>query len=494
MGMSPLRLMENAGSAAARIIRENYEVKEKRIVVVCGKGNNGGDGFVVARKLREYGADTRIVLASDMPATNEASEMRIRARDIGIPIVSYRTEPTSVSALIKSADLIVDAIFGIGFSGAPRKPIDALIRFICAVGKPVISIDIPSGANADTGAVEGDCIKADITVSFIALKPAHVISPSVYYCGRVISADIGIYKEAVDAVQTSLYLIDKSDIKNNFKKRPRDCHKGDFGTALAVCGSVGMCGAAEIAASAAVRCGAGIVKCAVPEGVYLPVAGYMPEYMVYPMPQTEKGGLSLNAYSKIMELEGKCDALLIGCGLGSDPETANLVKTLLKKTKKPVILDADGINAISADISILEKIHAPVVLTPHPGEMARLCGVTSKEIQKSRFKYARDFAQKYNVILVLKGANTIVATADAVYVNLTGSPAMATAGTGDMLSGMILSFITQGMGMTDAVKSAVYLHGLSGERAAEKYSERFVTPSDMIKELPELFLDFETAG
>lgn len=494
-GMPPLRLMENAGSAAARIIRENYSVKGKRIVIICGKGNNGGDGFVVARKLRDYGADTRIVLASDMPATPEASEMRIRARDIGIPIVSYRTEPTSVSALIKSADIIVDAIFGIGFRGAVQTPMDSLIRFICAVGRPVVSLDIPSGANADTGVVDGDCIRADITVSFISLKPAHIIWPAVSFCGRVITADIGITEEAINSIDTKLYSIDKEDIKHLFGKRKRDCHKGNFGTALSVCGAVGMSGAAQIAASAAVRCGAGIVKCAVPEGVYIPVAGYMPEYMVYPMPQTKNGGMSLAACDKIFDLSQKCTAMLIGCGLGTDAETVNLVKTLLKKTNKPVIIDADGINAVAADISILERMSAPAVLTPHPGEMARLCGVTAKEIQSDRFKYARNFARQYNVTLLLKGSNTIVACADGqTYVNLTGSPAMATAGSGDMLSGMILSFAAQGMELTDAVKSAVYFHGLAGERAAEKYSQRFVTPSDMINELAELFLNFETAG
>lgn len=493
MGMPPLRLMENAGSAAARIIRENYEVRNKRIIIVCGKGNNGGDGFVVARKLKEYGADTRIVLAGDMPTTNEASEMRIRARDIGIPIVSYRTEPTSVSALIKSADILVDAIFGIGFKGAVRKPTDSLIRFMCAVGKPIVSLDIPSGANADTGAVEGDCIKADITVSFIALKPAHAISPAVDYCGRIITADIGIYDEAVNNIDTKLYSIDKDDIGRLFKKRRKDSHKGDFGTSLAICGARGMSGAAVISASAAVRCGAGIVKCAVPEGVCGIVAGYMPEYMVYPMPQTESGGMAVSAYDKIMELANKSDAVLIGCGLGSDPQTVNLVKSLLKKINKPVVLDADGINAIAGDISILKKMSAPAVLTPHPGEMARLCGVTSKEIQSNRFKYAREFAQENNVILLLKGANTIVACGDTAYINLTGSPSMATAGSGDMLSGMILSFITQGMGMVDAVRAAVCMHGLAGEMAEKKYSQRFVTPSDMINELAELFSEFENS-
>ena len=290
-----------------------------------------------------------------------------------------------------------------------------------------------------------------------------------------------------------MYSIDKDDISRLFRKRRKDSHKGDFGTALAICGARGMSGAAVIAASAAVRCGAGIVKCAVPEGICGIVAGYMPEYMVYPMPQTESGGLSIRAYDEIIELANKCDAVLIGCGLGSDVQTANLVKSLLKKINKPIVLDADGINAIADDISILKKMSAPAVLTPHPGEMARLCGVTSKEIQSNRFKYAREFAQENDIILLLKGANTIVACGDTAYINLTGSPAMATAGSGDMLSGMILSFITQGMGMADAVRAAVCMHGLAGEMAEKKYSQRFVTPSDMINELAELFSEFENS-
>ena len=506
LGMSWLRLMENAGAAAARVIRETYETAGKKFAVVCGRGNNGGDGYVVARKLRESGAAVAIVQVEGGPLTANAMEMYSRAADYGIRVVNFAAASEEAVMFLKKADYIVDAVFGTGFHGTAQAPADEVIRYINLAPGKTISLDLPSGAECDTGAVGGACVEADLTVAFTALKPCHIASPAAGYCGRVIAASIGMPAEAVDSIPSVMESIDRTYVKSLLRPRERTANKGDFGKALAVCGSYGMAGAAAMAGEAALRTGAGLVCMAVPKSVYPILAGSLKEAVFSPLDETADGTLSFAAAGKLKELLAGSSAALVGCGWGRGPDLAWTLEELLRSATCPLVLDADalnilsetretGINGPSRRIDILKIVKAPLVLTPHPGEMARLTGTTVAAVQADRVECARRFAAEYGVVLVLKGAGTVVADpAGRVKVNLTGNPGMATGGSGDMLAGMILSLLAQGLPAREAAEAAVYLHGLCGDRVAAKLSQRGMLPTDMIKELPLLFHEFETAG
>lgn len=506
LGMSWLRLMENAGSAASRVIRETYETAGKKFAVVCGRGNNGGDGYVVARKLRESGAAVAVIQADGGPLTANAMEMYSRAADYGIRMVNFAGGAEDAVTLLKKADYIVDAIFGTGFHGAAEGYAEEVIRYINLSPGRVISLDLPSGAICDTGGVEGACVKASLTVSFTALKPCHIAMPAAEYCGRVVAVSIGMPAEAVDSIPSVMESIDRTYVQRLLRPRPQEANKGDFGKALAVCGSYGMAGAAGMAAEAALRTGAGLVQLAVPKSIYPILASSIKEAVFYPLEETADGTLSYAAAGRLKTLAEAATALLLGCGWGKSPDLAWLLEDLLLSCRRPMVLDADalnllserreaGINAGSRRIDILKQAKAPLILTPHPGEMARLTGLTVAEIQRNRVECARKFAAEYGVTLVLKGAGTVVADpAGRVKVNLTGNPGMATGGSGDMLAGMILSLLAQGLPAGQAAEAGVYLHGLCGDRTAAKLSQRGMLPTDMIKELPLLFQEFETAG
>lgn len=495
MGLSWLRLMENAGSAASRVIREKFEVQNRRIVVVCGRGNNGGDGYVVARKLKESGASVQIVQSNGGPLTPNALEMYSRVVDFNIPVVDFGVARDEAILLLKNAELIVDAIFGTGFHGKAEPPVGTLIQYLSAVPAKVVSLDLPSGAACDTGAVEGECVKADLTVSFTVYKPCHVLYPAADFCGEISVASIGISPEALDPIASSLQSIDCAEIQRLLPPRRKNTNKGDFGKALLVCGSFGMAGAAALAALAAVRSGAGLTRVAVPESVAAPLAAKFNEPVLCPLDETADGTLSLAAAPKIRQLVQKSTAVLAGCGLGAGMDVEALIKIILEYAACPVVLDADGINALSGRIDIIKQAKVPLILTPHPGEMARLLGTSIEEVESARVECASGFARENGVVLVLKGAHTIVAVpGEEIYVNLTGNPGMAKGGSGDMLAGMIVSFLAQGLDAGDAAKAGVYLHGLAGDRAAAKLSQRGMIPTDMISELPALFHEIEAAG
>ena len=506
LGMSWLRLMENAGSAASRVIRETYETTGKKFAVVCGGGNNGGDGYVVARKLRESGAAVAVIQVDGGPKTANAMEMYTRCADYGIRIVSFADADQDAVLLLKKADYIVDAIFGTGFRGAAEGRADEIIRYINLAPGKVISLDLPSGADCDSGRVEGACVEADLTVSFTVLKPCHITPPAAGCCGRVVAVSIGMPAEAVDSIPSVMESIDRSYVKGLLRPRAQEANKGDFGKALAVCGSYGMAGAAALAAEAALRTGAGLCRLAVPKSIYPILAACLREAVFSPLDETADGTLSLAARGKLLALAREADAVLLGCGWGRSMDLEWLCQELIRTCPRPMVLDADalnilagwegtGINPTRRRIDILKQAKAPLILTPHPGEMARLTGATVADVQKNRVECARQFAAEYGVTLVLKGAGTVVADPKGrVKVNLTGNPGMATGGSGDMLAGMILSLLAQGLSAGQAAEAGVYLHGLCGDRTAAKLSQRGMLPTDMIKELPLLFQEFETAG
>ena len=492
LGFSHLRLMENAGSAAARIIREHVDIAEKRVSVICGRGNNGGDGLVVARKFFEARASVNIILAGGLPKTPDATEMYTRAVSLGIPVIDFENDPQRATLVIQYADILVDAILGIGTAGVLNGGYAELVRFINRVPAKTFALDMPSGANPDTGEVEGECVRADVTVSFNTLKPGQMMYPAAHFCGELVTASIGLPEEALRAVESQLVSIDEGDVRPHISKHSKDIHKGCLGRALLICGSLGMAGAAELSARAAVRCGAGLVEVACPKSIYVPLASRLAEPIFDPLPETEEGTLLASAFETLRPRLTGAGACLIGCGLRKSIHTAELVYKVLEHADCPVVIDADGINSICGNIHILKSASAPVILTPHPGEMARLLNTDAEEVQASRLHCARDFAKAYKVILILKGANTVIALPSGkAFINRTGNPGMAKGGSGDVLAGMLASFLAQGLAPETAAVTAVYLHGLAGDKAAALHSEHAMTPGDIIAALPAIFLAWE---
>ena len=491
-GLDYLRLMENAGSATARCIRARGDLLGKSVAVLCGRGNNGGDGFVIARKLLEEGAQVTVVMVCGQPTSLESQEMFSRIRHSGITILSLETEPYVVSSTVRDAALVVDAIYGIGFHGELPDYMRSLFRLINGLPSPTIAVDIPSGLDADTGLFDKDALVANQTVTFTAMKPGLLNVHAATMVGTVDVVKIGIDSRLVDQFSASQTIIDNMMVHACFSPRPADSNKGTFGHLLAVCGSYGMAGAATMAVKAAQRCGVGLVTAAVPRSIYPIAAVQLPEAVFLPLPETADGQISIPARPILRERAQRASAILLGCGLGTSEETRNVVTDLLYETDCPMVLDADGINCAAGHIDIEKAGRSPLVLTPHPGEMARLLGCTVEEVQSNRVELAREYAEKHQVVLVLKGHKTVIAAPDhSVMINMTGNPGMACAGSGDVLTGMIASFMAQGMDPFHAAMCGVYLHGLAGDRAAARLSQHAMLPTDLLEELGGLFLDLE---
>ena len=456
-------LMFRAGSAAAEIIMKKYDCRGKKITVVCGRGNNGGDGCVIAELLAENGADVTVSTPLGTPVTENAAYYYDRLKLV-----------KKTDRFIPDADIIIDAVFGIGLNRAPDEKTAELIKAINSSDGIRVSVDVPSGIAADSGRVLGCAVNADLTVTFIALKPCFVLPDGSDYCGETVVADIGAPPVGCSYLTTE---------KPIFKKRRHNSHKGTFGTALMLCGSYGMAGAAVLAARSALRSGLGILKTAICDNIYFPFTVSVPEAVCVPAKPNKSGTLCPDNLN-LPELLSGCSAALIGCGMGNNEDTARLVRKLVEISEIPLVIDADGINALQGGIDIIKKSKAPIILTPHPGEMARLCSATVREVEENRVEIARDFAVKYGCVLVLKGANTVVATPSGeLYFNMTGNPGMSTGGSGDTLAGITVSLLAQGFSTEEAAKAAVYLHGEAGDKAAAMRGERAMLPSDLIEEL-----------
>lgn len=484
-GLSYLRLMENAGSAAARALRSAASLRGQRVVVLCGNGNNGGDGFVVARRLLDEGARLTVILMSGAPVTEQARDMLSRLSGTDITLIHLETEPFLAAEAVQSAGFIVDAVFGIGFHGALPDYMRHLFRLVNQSAAFVLAVDIPSGLHADTGEADADTIRAARTVTFSAMKPALVSAAAQPYYGQVEIAAIGIDNELIERFRHGLMTIEWGMVAACFPPRNPEAHKGTFGHLLAVVGSEGMAGAARFCVEGALRCGVGLVTAAVPREVYPILSAARPEAVCLPLDDTGAA-----AQLRLREAGRRADAVVMGCGLGRQADT--LVWDVLTHGDTPLVLDADGINAVAAHIDKLKTVHRPLVLTPHVGEMARLTGLSIRDIEADRTTVARTFAEEYGVTLVLKGHETLVAAPHrSLLRNRTGNAGMATGGSGDVLAGMIASLLAQGFDPYTAAMCAVHLHGLAGDRAAARLSQHAMLPSDLLTELGGLFLDLE---
>lgn len=469
----------------------------KRAAVFAGPGNNGGDGVAAARLLAGRGWEVRVFLVGDRAsltpdnAANAArlSEVHLTLETLPEDFPADTEENCALLAWCAGCDVLVDALFGVGLGRPVSGRFAAAVALMNSVLVPVVAADIASGLSADTGRVLGCAVRAAVTVTFSLAKVGQLVDQGGSYTGRLIVHDIGIPEDILRTQKLDTETIDALFVKNVLPRRREDGHKGDFGKDYILAGSVGFTGAPVFAARACVRTGAGLVTVGTPAAAWPVVAGKCMEEMPYPLPDQD-GKLSAAARGSILERAQTCGAVLIGPGLGRSPESDGLLCSLAAELPQSLVLDADGINAVSEHIDVLRKRFGRVtVLTPHDGEFARLGGGLAA---CARLDAARDFAREHGCVLVLKGHRTIVAAPDGrAAVNTTGNSGMAKGGSGDVLSGMILALLGQGMAAYEAACAAVWLHGRAGDLAARDKGEYSMTPSDLLERIPAAILEVE---
>ncbi len=491
-GMSFIEMMENAGKAC---FNEIYSLAQKAysgsVAVLCGSGKNGGDGFVIARHLNKSGFSVSVILTCGHPKAEEAEEMFSLINNGSVEIYDYSTSSVDCEKIIRNSGVIIDCIFGIGFKGALRGcSLDAVVSANSTKALK-ISVDIPSGLEGDSNAVNGEFFRADYTLAITCKKPVHALRPTADYCGEIRVADIGFSRDCYDSVDCVFSSVDDAYIKSSLPVRSVDSNKGTYGKLLSICGSMRMQGAAVLCANAAVKSGVGLITCAFPQKAYPAVASKLTEPLMLPLADDEFGFLTQEAVSEITEKVSQSSAVVIGCGLGVTDGTRKVFEAVIKNSKSPILIDADGLNILSENIDILKTAKAPIVLTPHPGEMSRLLSRSVDEIQQNRVSACKELSLKTGDVVLLKGCNTVICKGDEVYINPTGNQGMAKGGSGDVLSGIIGSFLAQGMDAFVSVVCGAYIHGLSGDTVAKEYSLTGATPTMMIDALPKLFSNLE---
>ncbi len=502
IGIPGIVLMETAGSAIVRAIEQHYPTCQ-RIGIFAGKGNNGGDGIVIARQLAHIGRDVLLFLVSPEDSfTGEAHTNLQIAKRLGLRIEEILTDAALGSDFfaerstslthIASCELLVDAIFGTGLWGAARNPIATVINAINRLPIPILSVDLPSGLNADTGHPLGVCVQADRTVTIGLPKRGLLMHPGAELVGKLEVVDIGFPEQVVNAQDIKVNWTSAVQASQWMPPRPAFSHKGSYGRVLVVAGSTGMTGAAALASEAALRAGAGLVTLATPKHLNPILEGLLPEVMTLPLPETDVGSLAASATSPILEFAEKTKSILaIGPGLSQHPETVSLVHQLIRENREQrvdlrMVIDADGLNALAQDRETLSRLNSEAVLTPHPGEMARLTNTAIPTLEADRIGTAQQFASEQGVTLVFKGAPTVTSDPNGnLWINSTGNPGMATGGMGDVLTGVIAGLMAQGIPSESAAALGVYLHGLSGDIAAERFGRHGLIASDVLKAVPE---------
>ncbi len=496
IGIPGLELMEKAGKGVALVAKEMLgDVKNKKVAIFCGGGNNGGDGFVVGRYLSEWGAEIEFYLTANREEVKGDAKTNLeKAEKVGLPITEVLKKEEIPSKI--EANLIVDALFGTGFSGEITGLVKDMVEGINCSAIPVVSVDIPSGLHADTGQFTAPCIKAERTVTMALPKIGHFFFPGKEMSGKVSVVDIGVPDHVVEGEKINLNLITEEQVKEILPQRPGDAYKGTCGRVVLIAGSTGMTGAAPLASLSSLRAGAGMAILGIPQTLNAILETKLTEVMTKPLPDVrKKGALALRGLGEIREFLKWGDCCAVGPGLGQHFETMELVRRLISKIAMPTVIDADGLNAIARDTSVLKECQASLILTPHIGELSRLNGVSAGEIAKDRIKYACDFAKEYSCVLVFKGAPTIISEPGGqTYVNPTGNAGMASAGSGDVLTGIIVGLLAQMLMLRkgedlqriilDSARAGVYLHGLTGDLAREEKGEMGMIAGDMMEKIP----------
>jgi ADP-dependent NAD(P)H-hydrate dehydratase / NAD(P)H-hydrate epimerase len=481
-------LMERAGAGATEALLQEFpHVRQASVVIVAGKGNNGGDGFVMARLLKKQGVKCEVILAARKTEVkgdalrNLSAFLRLRGR------VTEVIDPSQLDLAqekLSQSGLVVDALLGTGLNSPVQGLMAALIDLINTSGVPVLAVDIPSGLDADQGEPLGTAIQAELTVTFGYPKLGHLSDSGAAYVGRLVVVDIGIAPEAVAVVKPQTALLTAAGVGALVHERRRAAHKGDFGHLLALAGARGKSGAALLCGGAALRVGTGLVTLAGPSSLNAIFSSVLVEAMTIPFRERADGSLALDEGAIAQALQGK-SAVAFGPGVGVSTDTIGLTRWLLAHSELPLVIDADGLNCLATDLSPLREARGPVILTPHPGEMARLLQTSNAEVQSRRIEVARAFATRHRCCLVLKGAHTVIAAPEGqVWVNTTGNPGMASGGMGDVLTGVLAGLLAQGYPAAEACMLGVYLHGYAGDRAAQEKGEAGIIARDVIEQLP----------
>jgi hydroxyethylthiazole kinase-like uncharacterized protein yjeF len=495
-GIPGVVLMENAGAQVARILWQEFpELSTRRVAVLCGQGNNGGDGFVVARYLHNASVSVRVFIVGE--PENIRGEARTHLQVLmraGIAPQAANTPEAvrAVCAQLPEYDILIDALLGTGLKAGVSGFLQQIIGAMNASGRPVVAVDIPSGLSADVGTLLGTHVQAHLTVTMALPKQGLLLYPAAEHVGKLVVVDIGFPAAVREHESVHCHVLEPQIIASQLVGRAADTHKGNYGHLLVVAGGLGKTGAGVLASLAALRAGAGLVSYALPHSLNAAMEAKLTEVMTLTLPEAEAGVLGADAAKRLMEwIEGK-DALILGPGLGTHPETVRCVHDILRQARLPVVLDADGLNALAIDPHSLGSIQAPLILTPHLGELARLRQATTATIQADRLTAARETARAYHAVVVLKGAHTIIAEPEgALHINLTGNPGMATAGSGDVLAGVIGALLGQGYTPSLAARVGVHIHGLAGDLAAATLGERSLIAGDLIDMLPRAFQQIE---
>jgi len=502
-GIPSLELMENAGTRVVEVLRERFpDLPRRKTVILCGKGNNGGDGFVVARLLWRLGNRPDVYLFSEVEAVKGDAAVNLRRwQELtgGVSVVVSENAWSQAKEALHRADLVVDALLGTGLTGAAQGLVRTAIEEVNRLRPEtkVLAIDIPSGLPSDTACFEEPVVRADCTVTFTAPKLGQVLPPGSETVGELLVRDIGTPPYLLgECAASKIHWLEPGEFRGLRLRRKPASHKGDFGHALIVAGSKGKTGAAVLAAAGALRAGVGLVTVATPEEVLTTVASGLPEMMTEALASTEAGTIARSNldYGGLQSLMRGKNVAAIGPGLSTNTETQEFARALVKECSLPLIIDADGLNAFVGRADELRgRATSTLVLTPHPGEMARLLGCTVEAVQQRRLETAFDAAQRWNAFVVLKGYRTVITTPDGqAFINPTGNPGMATAGTGDVLTGMLAGLTAQagqfGVSSLGRVLAfGVYLHGLAGDLAAREVGEASLIASDLVQAIPRAF-------
>jgi len=494
IGLPALVLMENAGRQAVAAMEAAFDtLPSSRVAVLCGRGNNGGDGFVIARTLAGRGIETIVFLLGSVADVKGDARVNLEVLGrLGLTVIEVTNaqEWELHFSEVAECDLVVDAILGTGFRGRLTGLLETVVADINELPAPIVAIDLPTGLSADTAEVAGEAVEASMTVTLAAPKIPLVFPPADNHAGDLVIADIGIPLPLLDDLEgPHLELLTRERTRAILPMRASESHKGDFGRVLIVAGSIGRTGAAHLTALGALRSGAGLVTVATPRSALPILASMGAEYMTEPLEETAAGTVDYAALDRVLELDA--DVIAVGPGLGRQPGTAAFVQGLLERSGVPLVLDADALNAFTGDPERLAgRDGVDVIITPHPGEMARLVNSTIDAVQADRLGQARAFAAAHKLHVVLKGHRTIVAGPDGrAFVNLTGNPGMATGGTGDLLTGMLAAWLAQLLDAEAACKLAVYLHGAAGDRAAADEGQIALIAGDVAASLGEAMLD-----
>ncbi len=494
VGIPSIVLMENAGRQVVTAIEATFEdASALTYAVLCGKGQNGGDGFVVARVLRERGVDVAVYLVgtgADVRGDARTNLQVLSNLSVDVVEIADAAAWELHAPAVLGADVVVDALFGTGLRGPLSGLVESIVEDLNASDAPVVAVDLPSGLDASEAAVPGPAVDATLTVTFGAPKIPHVLPPAEDHVGSLVIADIGIPRSVIQQLDGPwLELLTKDAMRRHVTPRPAESQKGDYGRVLVVGGSTGKTGAAWLAAIAALRSGAGLVTVATPRSCQPVLASLGAEYMTLALEETADGHVAFEAVDAVLEFDA--DVIVLGPGLGRSPSAAAFVHAVVERAGIPVILDADALYAFTGETDRLQgRDDVPVVITPHPGEMARLLGVSIDKVQARRVEITRDLATSRHLHVVLKGHRTVVAGPDGrVSLNMTGNPGMATGGTGDVLAGMIGAWCAQLLDASAACQLSVYVHGLAGDLAAADEGEVSMIAGDIVDRLGDAVLE-----